>query len=71
MDIIKKHYDLYDIEEKDSVMSKWYLDELMDLCNTEYIIENNSAYVYNINDITDHLDIEKVKEYFNIEFFED
>ena len=71
MDIIKKHYDLYDIEEKDSVMSKWYLDELMDLCNTEYIIENNSAYVYNINDIVEHLDIEKVKEYFNIEFFED
>ena len=71
MDIIKEHYDLYDIEEKDSVMSKWYLDELMDLCNTEYIIENNSAYVYNINDIVEHLDIEKVKEYFNIEFFED
>ena len=71
MDIIKKHYDLYDIEEKDSVMSKWYFDELMDLCNTEYIIENNSAYVYNINDIVEHLDIEKVKEYFNIEFFED
>jgi len=70
-DIIKKHYDLYDIEEKDSVMSKWYLDELIDLCNTEYIIENNSAYVYNINDIVEHLDIEKVKEYFNIEFFED
>lgn len=71
MDIIKKHFDLYDIEEKDNVMSKWYLDELMDLCNTEYIVENNSAYVYHINDIANHLDIEKVKEYFNIEFFDE
>lgn len=71
MDIIKKHFDLYDIEEKDNVMSKWYLDELMDLCNTEYIVEDNSAYVYHINDIAIHLDIEKVKEYFNIEFFEE
>ncbi len=34
-------------------------------------IENNNAYVYNINDIVEHLDIEKVKEHFNIEFFED
>ena len=71
MDIIKKHYDLYDIEEKEDILSKTYLDELIDLSNTEYIIENNSAHVYNIESIIEYLDIEKVKEYFNIEFFEE
>ena len=71
MDIIKKHYNLYDIEEKEDILSKTYLDELIDLSNTEYIIENNSAYVYNIESIIEYLNIEKVKEYFNIEFFED
>lgn len=71
MDIIKKHFDLYDIEENEDILSKTYLDELIDLCNTEYIIENNSAYVYNIERIIEYLDIEKVKEHFNIEFFED
>ena len=71
MDIIKKHFDLYDIEEKEDILSKTYLDELIDLSNTEYIIENNSAYVYNIESIIEYLNIEKVKEHFNIEFFED
>ena len=63
MDIIKKHFDLYDIEEKEDILSKTYLDELIDLSNTEYIIENNSAYVYNIESIIEYLNIEKVKEH--------
>jgi len=71
MDIIKNYFDLYDIEEKEDILSKTYLDELIDLSNTEYIIEDNSAHVYNIESIIEYLDIEKVKEYFNIEFFED
>lgn len=69
--LIKKTLDLYDIDTKEGKNGQWYLDDLIEKGNTEWIIEGNSAHVYNMEKLAGFIKLDKVREYFDIEEMED